>query len=382
MSNSASDFSERSRPRPTQHVDSILASVLGKPFEWECSEITVKGILDHEEPLFQGPGTISGGIDGEFSFRLFDQLPMSTEQTRRVTESINSRQQLRLFALDPHLSEWTGGWFEPVVRISRNGRAVVSGQFISISTRTALLFRTERKNSTGLYYAEKLPLPMQASTESQVLRDGEIVSRSRRADHTRISDDQFSMEFREDLTSGFTEVIAQNCPKLMPPFAEIGLADALVYVLCRISHPRAVVRFFEDDALVFIRTCKLGARTGLPDPIRGCPQGPTFCWEIFKAFLRQYVGWEELSPVPTAQHLYEVISASNGTLHGFIVSLLLTIEKLFNGLVEPISSDAKKAFKSLRDHVGTWSGDQQVKDRALGLMTGLGHPPPVQKVGE
>jgi hypothetical protein len=217
---------------------------------------------------------------------------------------------------------------------------------------------------------------MQDTTTTQLVRQGKVISQSPRADHTRISDDQFSIEFLEDSTSGFTEVIAQNGPEFMPPFAGIGLADAIVYVLCRISRPRVVTRFFENDALVFIQACNLNARTGLPDPIRGSPQQTTSCWDIFKAFLRQYIGRQELSSVPTAEHLYEVISASNGTIHGFTVSLLLTIEKLFNGLAEPMPSDLKKEFEGLRNHVKTWSGNQQVRNRALRLLTGLEHPPP------
>ncbi len=71
----------RKELKPMDHVDSILASVIGKAFEWECSEITVKGILDNEDPLFQGPGTVSGGEDGQLSFRLFDQLPLSEDRT-------------------------------------------------------------------------------------------------------------------------------------------------------------------------------------------------------------------------------------------------------------------------------------------------------------
>ena len=263
-----------------QNVDTILRSVIGRPFEFECSEITVKGILDHEEPLFQGPGTISGGIDAQIAFRLFDQYNEPKNRLPRVLESINTQEPLRLFGTDFQGTQWAGGWFVPDVRFSDNGRVVVSGELSSISARVAMCLGTELTNSTSLYYAEKLALRMQSATETEVTRNGEVVLRSRRTDHSRISDDEFSIEIREDLTSGFTEVIAQNRPELMPPFAEIGLSDAIDYALCRISRPRVVVRSFERDALVVIRECNLKARTGLPDAIRGHPQKTAICWEI------------------------------------------------------------------------------------------------------
>jgi hypothetical protein len=209
-----------------------------------------------------------------------------------------------------------------------------------------------------------------------VRRNGETVLRSRRTDHSRISDDEFSIEIREDFTSGFTEVIAQNRPGLIPPIAEIGLSDALVYVLCRISRPRVVVRSSDQDAQFIIRECNLNARTGLPDPIRGDPRKNTVCWNIFKAFLRQYVGREELSRVSAGELVYEVITASNGTVHGFIASLVLAIENLFNQLAEPPSEKSKEALKSLRQYLAEWSGDGETKERAEGLLSGLARRSP------
>src|SRR5260221_1924651 len=354
-----------------QHVETVLRSVIGRPFEFECSEIIVKGILDHEEPLFQGPGTISGGVDGQIAFRLFDQSPERENRLPRILESINSQQSLRLFGTDFHETQWTGGWFVPDVRFSDGGHAVVSGELPSIGARVKVGFGAEWTNSTALYYAEKLAVPMQSASETEVRRDDEIVFRSRRTDHSRISDSQFSIEIREDLTSGFTEVIAQNRPGLMPPIAEIGLADALAYVLCRISRPRVVVRSSDNDAQIIIRVCTLNARTRLPDPIGGHPQKTTACWEIVKAFLRQYVGWEELSPVATANHLYEVISASNGTVHGFMASLVLAIEGLFSQLGDPPSEELKEVFNSLHQYLAKWPGDGEMKERAQGLLSGL-----------
>jgi hypothetical protein len=202
---------------------------------------------------------------------------------------------------------------------------------------------------------------MQSATVTEIKRDGEILLQRRSVDHAKMSDGEFSTEIREDLDSGMTEVIARNQSKLRPPFAEIGLSDSVVYLLCRINRPRVVVRSFDKDALVIIRECNRNPRTGLPDPIRGHPDRPKLCWRIFAAFLRQYLDWRELSPVLTASLIYEVISASNGSVHGFVAALVLAIENLFNQLAAPPSESSREAFKSLRGHLDQWPGDPEMK---------------------
>jgi hypothetical protein len=106
---------------------------------------------------------------------------------------------------------------------------------------------------------------MRESTTTQTTRDGQIVLSSTRADRSRIERDGYWIKFSEDLNSGFTEIVAQNRPELMPPFAEVAVADSAIYALCRLSRPRVVVRYSEDSALVCIQKCDLNARTGLPD---------------------------------------------------------------------------------------------------------------------
>jgi hypothetical protein len=274
-----------------QTVDAILRSVIGRPFEFVCSDISIKGRLDYEEPVFRGSGTISGGVDGTIAFRLFDRSSASGLTLPRVLESINTQELLRLFATDSDGTEWSGGWFTPDVRFSDTGFSLVSGELSSISTRARLDFNPELAGSTALYYPENLPIEMQTATVTEIKRDGEIILQRRSVDHTKISDADFSIEIRENLTSGMTEVIAQNQPRLQPPFAEIGLSDAIVYLLCRVNRPRVVVRSSEKDALVIIRECNRNPRTGLPDAIRGHPERPKLCQTIFAAFLRQYLDW-------------------------------------------------------------------------------------------
>jgi len=80
--------------------------------------------------------------------------------------------------------------------------------------------------------------------------------------------------------------------------------------------------------------------------------------------------------VPIARRLNEVISASNGTLHGFMASLLYGIEKLFTALAVAPNSYTKEDVIKLHEHVKSWTGNPEVKDRADGLLTMLNTPSP------
>ena len=208
-----------------QTVDAILRSVIGRPLEFVCSDISIKGRLDHEDPLFRGPGTISGGIDGKIAFRLFDRSSASGERLRRILESINTQEALRLFSTDFDGREWSGGWFIPDVRLSDTGFAAIYGELSSISTRASLDFETELAESTVLYYPENLPLPMQSASLTEIKRDGEILLQRRSVDHTKISGGEFSIEVREDLDSGMTAVIARNQPRLEASLSEPRACD-------------------------------------------------------------------------------------------------------------------------------------------------------------
>lgn len=348
-------------------VESILQQTLGRPFEIECPIVRIMGRHGYDQPFFKGPGVLRGGIDGPIEFRVFDDLHHSLEENVRVLKAINSREPLRLFATDLNFTEWTGGWFSPTLGF-QGGRDTVSGTFPQLGTRVRLAAGPEERNSTALYYAENLSLPRPGPIK--IISAGDKVEKStNRFDLHTIEHDEFRIVFSENQELGITQIVSNTHPRLSPPIAEIALAESIEYILCRPYRPRVTVRFFDDDALVFIRECRSQVRTGLPGPLRGSPAEFHSIWNVFYAFFSQYFSRKEFAPPESSRILQEVIRASRGTPHSFVASVVLGVEGLAKQIFEGQPRELDPETKSLLEHIRRWGGSQDRKNGLLGLLS-------------
>ncbi len=60
-------------------INELIEKLVGKPFEIECSEIQVHGMLDHHPPIFRGPGVIRSEAEGRITFRMHNQIEATPE---------------------------------------------------------------------------------------------------------------------------------------------------------------------------------------------------------------------------------------------------------------------------------------------------------------
>ena len=347
-------------------VEAILQQTLGRPFEIECPTVRIMGRQDFDEPFFKGPGVLRGGIDGPIEFRIFDYLPPAREDNVRILKAINSREPMRLFATDLNFTEWSGGWFSPSLGF-HGGCDTVSGTFPQLSTRVKLTTGSEERNSTAIFYAENLSLPR---PEPIKISAGDTVEKNpKRFDLHSIHRDGFRIVFSDNLEFGGTQVVAETRADLPPPIAEMALAESIEYILCRSCRPRVTVRYFEDDALVFIRECRVQVRTGLPGPLRGSPVEFRSVWEVFYAFLSQYFNRKDLAATESSRILQEVIRASTGTMHAFAASLVLGVEGLAQEIFDGQPRELDSETKSLLEHIKCWGGSPDRKSGLLSLVS-------------
>jgi hypothetical protein len=274
---------------------------------------------------------------------------------------------MRLFATDLDFIEWSGGWFSPSLGFD-TGRDTVSGTFPQLSTRVKLTTGSEERNSTALFYAEDLSLPR---LEPIKISAGDTVEKSpKRFDLQSIHRNGFRIVFSDNLEFGGTQVVAETHVDLSPPIAERALAESVEYILCRPCRPRVTVRYFEDDALVFIRECRVQVRTGLPGPLRGSPVEFRSIWEVFYAFLSQYFNRKDFARPETYRILQEVIRASTGTVHTFAASLVLGVEGVTQQIFKGQPSDTDPESESLLEHIRCWSGSEARKNGLLSFLSG------------
>jgi hypothetical protein len=192
---------------------------------------------------------------------------------------------------------------------------------------------------------------------------------STRADRTILEEDGFHIVFKQDLGTDHTQVIMRNRSELMPPIAEIALAEAIIYLTGRACRPRLTARYFEDRAQLFIRDTSTLPRTGLPGPLRGSPREIHAIWKILYAFLKQYFHRVEFDSPELSKLIEEVIRSSVGTVHSFMAALLLGIENLMEKIVPLHQTATKQEVSELRNHIQQWSGLEHIRNRALSLIS-------------
>ena len=78
----------------------------------------------------------------------------------------------------------------------------------------------------------------------------------------------------------------------------------------------------------------------------------------------------------------ELLAASTGTVHGFVITLVWYIESIVKEIFAPADATQDEKAKrtrndvaSLRDHVNVWSGNNDIKERAVRLLSALNEPP-------
>lgn len=81
---------------------------------------------------------------------------------------------------------------------------------------------------------------------------------------------------------------------------------------------------------------------------------------------------ESLEPPLFIRHQLELIVSSNGSIHTFMAALVLAVESLaieLNNIYQLKGADTSE----LKKHLKKWDGDQNLKDRAIGLIGCLDH---------
>src|SRR4029077_14423940 len=94
-----------------QTINGVVDQILGSSFEIDCFRIEIRG-NDREEIYFSGPGSITGGADGTFNFRLYNTLEKKPQELIRLSNLAADRSELMGFSAEAFTGvNWTGAWF-------------------------------------------------------------------------------------------------------------------------------------------------------------------------------------------------------------------------------------------------------------------------------
>lgn len=356
-------------------ISQIIETALGRSFEIDCKRIRLRNQKElHFEPArFFGPGSISADSEGHFRFRMFDTHQRDPKELIALVRSARSGEEpMAIDAEDYEGTSWTGAWFIPDVTVSSSGAAcVVTGEFPQLSTRVPLS-GDHNAHTTTIYFSETFRLPMTGRSYSQRVRNDEVERVSVHHDRTELSFHGAEIIINVDEAGHETVVSTTYGGAWKPPLCEVGLRDALAFVTAVAIYPRITVRAFDNDALVFLRSTPKEARTGMPRPIGGVPRNAKAFWDVFLAFLAycDEIGLRDIEQAfystPLSRVNSELLPASTGTIHGFILSLVVAIEAVVTAIM-PAAKD-RPSIDEFVNYVRSWNGDDSLKNRAIGIL--------------
>jgi hypothetical protein len=345
-------------------VTEIIDEVLDRSFEIECAEIVLRGRDDHVPPFFLGPGMISGRRTGPFRVRLHNELEKNGKE---IIKLWREPPMMCCDAIDYFGNKWTGGWLHPMIHGQSATRCWIEGQFPQLSVDIRLSAFETFRDTTVLYYANELRLPMLEVAEIQRKRGSEVEQISTDWDRTELDFEGSRVVVHGDAEKGRTLVSTSHTQGWGPPYCEVGLADSIGFSCSTPARPRVVVRYLKDRAILFVRETPSDAESRLPRPIayRG-PRDAAF-WNLFLAMLRHCRQQQEWPSTRLSRLFAELISSSTGTFHAFVLSLVLGIEDL----VEQIVGKPQRVpeIASLKEYLAAWPGDSELREAAIRVVS-------------
>jgi hypothetical protein len=357
-------------------ITSLTEKLVGREFEIECYDIEVHGIVDNCPPLFKGPGVITGQKKGAISYRVHNQIEISAEARPIIFKQVKQGEvtQVRIFAKDYDNIHWTGGWSIPNVELSTSGKCIVHGQFDQLATRVQRYEANNLNNITELVFSSIPDLPLTELVEEKILHRGEQIFSRSPYDRHELEFNKSKIHFYSSNSSNLFYVSAENSEKFSAPYVENWIPEALTLITASLTYPRMVVRHFKTDALIFLRNTPSETSSKMLPAIIGFPNLRKELWKIFTTYLDECVRCNQFEQLVTTKIFSEVIIASTGTLQAFVLSLSVCVENLAGQLADEFSIKTldKEESKALKTYLEQWQGDEDIKNRAIGLLSMLG----------
>lgn len=353
-----------------------IERVIGREIEIPCRKMEIilrtRSHLDEPPPLFAGPGVIRSDKGGDITFEIFDQLRRAPEDTMQTISLLRAVENPFVVEAESYDGvSWLGGWHKPEVTWHETGHPTVRGSFHQLTTDFPPGISDPPEGTTELHYPSQLRLPMSKLIEQHTVREGNVENKAAWRDRHELVFSGALVVFQHLEEPERTIVRVKNRDKLGYATAEAWIDEALSFMLGWHVHHRVAVRYAAKRSPFFIRKCVVQERTGMPTPVNLDMQRESF-WTIFERYLAHCEKKDCFAPPCELSHVWsEVLLASTGTVHSFVFALVAAIESLARQIDLKVPGSSTEQIDQLRKHVEAWSGDADVKNRGLGLLSQL-----------
>jgi len=365
-------------------LSSLPEKYVGKQIEIDCVDVEIHRFEDNQPPIFKGPGIIRGDKAGRLSYKVFNQIQVNEEifaYLKQIKEENDPQKtNLRLFAEGYDGMKWNGAWSIPALNIFHAPYMLVEGKFDQLGTRVEKMEGDRSSNFTELVFSDHFDLPLAGTVKVESYHGEEVISTSFWGDHHEVAFDDSLIRFQKSSDKSRLHVTATDGDRFTPPLVETWITEALIFVTARMIYPRMIIRHFEKDALVFIRSTPRTIDSGMLPPFSSGSDTRDFFWKAFCSYLGKCKSLQQFESLEMTKGFSELCLAGKGTLQGFLISLSIYIEFCVNLIFSSLESGAsgedayKKNVEDLVQHVGAWDRDDTIKERAKGLLSMLFTP--------
>lgn len=297
------------------------------------------GSVDHEPPVFEGPGYVDIQSPTIMQFTLFPKERPNTDAANRLQalgdDPYDTRKRFRLQAADLDGTEWSCGWTAPRLKGMPRIGFPLTGRLDSLLT-LATGHWVSPHSSVELVFYPKLDLPMSSRMTTVTSVDDKEIER-------RISPGGHRMEVLGSQINFFYPpaedvlwITAATSPELPHPYCENWLSEPLCILLGRLIYPRLVARNFGDrTAQVWVRPSPSRPDDwGLASLLEQHPFESDNLWSLYGMLLtyiataRDSKGDPSFEPNPLTRYYQEAIQATDGSRWVLCMTLASAVEGL------------------------------------------------------
>lgn len=348
----------------------------------ECTSMSLTQDTEHNPSVFRGPGQIVQRENGSLAFTLYstdteNYRPFGSEPSPSPGRLIDKAHYFTLWARDSSGDKWTGTHIlpEPTFTVGASEIVVKGSLWRIVSNQESGLAApqpTLRAVFVGGHH-----LPFNRSTRRTLKWAGRTRSHKCSLDHARFRRLNCKFTLARDFDDAALVVAVESNRDDLPSSLSDRIVDALEYMTAQFVRHRVLVTCEEQQRKVeFTSVIAPPVRPiSLPPLDRMHSRGSSKeFWSIFANYLHFCHKCVETKRSSPAQEIRGILQGSCGSIETHALTLAVGVE----ALVSQLYPDAGKpdpatleALTMLRSYLKKWTGNSQVKNRAIGSISQL-----------
>jgi hypothetical protein len=340
-------------------------------------------ILDNwGERIFTGTGQfhVRSGMQIDFSMHA---VPVDgNDAFRRVVQAqkypSDIHHQFKVQGTQYDGTTWDAGYTELRIGDMLGDTWHLGGTVGSLVTGVSGPF-TASTNSIEVIYDSRLRLPLPMNMTTSILRGDREVLRKMEPGGKSIDVVGTQIDFFIDPELDATWAVAPTSEDFAQPYAENWVSEPLCILLGQLVFPRLVARNANQGATIWLRRSQpvrmdnIAASILRQDPLEDHAR----FWDTYQKILtmisraRDEHGHRNFEAHRLTHYYHEIIQASRGSNWAWCLTLASSIEGVVKLLTPESELDAgypPGAIASLKRHIKSWGGDEDLRNRVLGSV--------------